>query len=287
MNRPLRIEFAGALYHVTSRGDRQAAIFLDDADRNAWLSVLDKVCVRYNFVVHGFCLMTNHYHVVIETVEGNLAQGMRVLNGSYSQYFNRRHQLVGHLFQGRYHAILVQREAYLLELTRYVVLNPLRAGMVTSLEEWAWSSHTYITGKKRAPIWLEISAVLQHFGRERGNAIEGYQKFIQDGIGGDSPFKNLQHQLILGDEAFITKSQSFAPQGELVAIPKAQRRAACLSLADYQASYPARDEAMARAYHSTAYTMEQIARYFRVSAKTVSRAVKRFDTDQLVSECRH
>ena len=102
--------------------------------RTAWMSTLDMVCARYNFVVHGFCLMTNHYHVVLETIEGNLAQGMRVLTGSYSQYFNRRHDLVGHLFQGRYHAILVQREAYLLALTRYVVLNPLRAGMVPSVD---------------------------------------------------------------------------------------------------------------------------------------------------------
>jgi len=287
MNRPLRIEFAGALYHVTSRGDRQAAIFLDDADRKAWLSTLESVCARYNFVIHGFCLMTNHYHVVLETVEGNLAQGMRVLNGAYSQYFNRRHELVGHLFQGRYRAILVQREIYLLELTRYVVLNPLRAGMVTSLEAWPWCSHFYVTGRKPTPAWLDISATLQHFGRERGAAIDAYRRFVLEGIGRDSPLKNLQHQLILGDEAFIAKSQDGTPANQLTAVARAQRRAVSLTLADYQDRYPSRDEAMARAYHSTAYTMTQIASHFGVSAKTVSRAVKRLETDQSVSKCRH
>jgi REP element-mobilizing transposase RayT len=251
------------------------------------MSTLEQVCARYNFVVHGFCMMTNHYHVVLETIEGNLAQGMRVLNGSYSQYFNRRHNLVGHLFQGRYHAILMQRETYLLELTRYVVLNPLRAGMVTSVDAWPWSSHACIIGKTTAPVWLDTLAVLQHFGSERGAAIEAYNRFLLAGIGRDSPLKNLQHQLILGDEAFIAKYQSMAPLSELTAIPKAQRRAVSLSLPDYRSRYPDRDEAMARAYHSTAYTMQQIAAYFHVSAKTVSRAVKSFKTDQFVSECRH
>ncbi|NGZ84666.1 REP-associated tyrosine transposase [Duganella aceris] len=277
MNRPLRIEFAGALYHVTSRGDRQAAIFLDDVDRTVWMAILAQVCARYNFVIHGFCLMTNHYHVVLETIEGNLSQGMRVLNGTYSQYFNRRHELLGHVFQGRYHAILVQRESYLLELTRYVVLNPLRAGIVTSLEDWPWSSHAYMMGSRPAPAWLDTSTTLQQFGGERATAIHAYHRFVLAGIGCGSPLKDLRHQLILGDDAFIAKTQGGALPGELVAVAKTQRRAVSLTLAEYQQRYPTRDEAMARAYHSTAYTMEQIATHFRVSAKTVSRAVNRFE----------
>ena len=130
MARPLRLEFAGALYHVTSRGDRREDIYLDDGDRQDWLAVLAHVCERFNWVVHAYCQMTNHYHLLVETVDGNLSQGMRQLNGLYTQRFNRRHRQVGHLFQGRYKAILVQKEAHLLELSRYVVLNPVRAGMV-------------------------------------------------------------------------------------------------------------------------------------------------------------
>ena len=118
MARPLRIELAGGVYHVTSRGDRREDIFLTDDDRRAWLKLLGDVCERFNWVCHGWCQMTNHYHVVLETVEANLSQGMRHLNGVYTQYANRAHGRVGHVFQGRYKAILVEKDAYLLELAR-------------------------------------------------------------------------------------------------------------------------------------------------------------------------
>jgi putative transposase len=130
MARPLRIELAAGLYQVTSRGDRREAIFRDDQDREEWLTVLGEVCSRYNWRCHAYCEMTNHYHVVVETPDANLSQGMRQLNGVYTQKLNRRHGLVGHLFQGRYKGILVQRDAYLLQLSRYVVLNPVRARIV-------------------------------------------------------------------------------------------------------------------------------------------------------------
>lgn len=287
MTRPLRIEFAGAFYHVTSRGDRKAAIFRDDRDRATWISTLELVCNRYNFAVHGFCQMTNHYHLIVETVEGNLAQGMRQLNGLYSQYFNRRHNVVGHLFQGRYKAILVQRESYLLELTRYVVLNPLRGGIVKSLDSWPWSSHPYVAGAAPVPAWLNASSILEQFGSERNAAMQAYRSFILAGIGKASPLKEIQHQLILGDKAFTAKSQRGALPAALLAVAKTQRRAVSLSLEDYRTQYPNRNEAMAHAYRSTAYTMEQIAAHFGVSSKTVSRAIKRIETDQSVSECRH
>jgi putative transposase len=136
MARPLRLELAGGVYHVTSRGDGGEDIYLAGADREAWLEVFSHVCERFNWVCHAWCQMTNHYHVLIETPEANLAQGMRQLNGVYTQRFNRAHARVGHVFQGRYKAILVERDSYLLEVARYVVLNPLRAGMVQRLEAW-------------------------------------------------------------------------------------------------------------------------------------------------------
>jgi putative transposase len=129
MARTLRIEYAGAIYHITSRGDRREDIVLDDEDRWLWLEVLSQVCSRFNWRCHAWCLMHNHYHIVIETIEGNLSQGMRQLNGVFTQKSNRRHRRVGHVYQGRFKTILVQKEAYLLELTRYVVLNPIWARM--------------------------------------------------------------------------------------------------------------------------------------------------------------
>ena len=276
MTRPLRLEFAGALYHVTSRGDRKTVIFRDDLDRARWLSILDLVCTRYNFLVLGFCQMTNHYHLILETTEGNLSQGMRQLNGLYSQYFNRRHEVVGHLFQGRYKAILVQREAYLLELTRYVVLNPVRAGFVSSPDAWRWSSHACVMGTVVAPEWLDTVSILRHFGKGRVSAQGAYRRFVLEGIGGESPLKNTRHQLLLGDEAFVAAPENTAREEKFLAVAKTQRRAVSLSLEEYQTRYPDRHEAMAHAYHSTAYTMEQIAAHFGVSSKTVSRAVNAF-----------
>ena len=131
MARPLRIEFSGALYHVTSRGDRREPIFEDNEDRVLFLGTLAEGVERFNWVCHAYCLMTNHYHLVVETPDGNLSKGMRHLNGVYTQASNRRHARVGHLFQGRFKAILVDKDSHLLELARYVVLNPVRAGMVT------------------------------------------------------------------------------------------------------------------------------------------------------------
>ena len=140
MARPLRLELAGGLYHVTSRGNSRQDIYIDDEDRLCWLDLLGDTCTSFNWVCHAYCLMTNHYHIVLETVEGNLSQGMRQLNGVYTQRFNRRHRRVGHVFQGRYKAILVDKDSYLLELSRYVVLNPVRAAMVNDVGDWEWSS---------------------------------------------------------------------------------------------------------------------------------------------------
>ena len=124
MSRPLRLEFAGALYHVTSRGNRREAIYDDEEDRQRFLDLLGDVCDRFRWKIFAYCLMDNHYHLFIETRKGNLSRGMRQLNGVYTQWFNRRHAKGGHVFQGRYKAILVQRESYFLELSRYVALNP-------------------------------------------------------------------------------------------------------------------------------------------------------------------
>lgn len=146
MARPLRIELSGGLYHVTSRGDGREDIYFSDADRRAWLALLGQVCGRFNWVCHAYCLMSNHYHLAIETPEGHLAQGMRQLNGVYTQRVNRTHGRVGHVFQGRYKAILVEKDSHLLALARYVVLNPVRAGMVGDVGDWPWSSHAAMVG---------------------------------------------------------------------------------------------------------------------------------------------
>ena len=275
MTRPLRLEFAGALYHVTSRGNRSGVIFHDDIDRRVWLSILGTVCSRCNFVVHAFCQMTNHYHLVVETIDGDLACGMRQLNGTYSQYFNRRHAFVGHLFQARYHAVLVQKDSHLLELSRYVVLNPLRAGMVASLHAWRWSSHHYMTGAVHAPAWIETEWLLSQFSSDRLRARRAYLDFVMAGRSMPSPLRKTRHHILLGDKTFsidaTTRSNASMPDG----IARVQRKAVALSLDDYAILCADRNDAMVQAYHSTAYSMREIARHFGTSARTVSRAIKR------------
>lgn len=277
MTRPLRLEFPGALYHVTSRGNRRNPIYRDDADRRAWLNVLGQVCERHHFVIHSFCQMSNHYHLLVETVEANLSRGMRHLNGVYTQHFNWRHSLVGHLFQGRYKAILVQKESYLLELSRYIVLNPLRAKVVSSLDDWQWSSHRYLISQECPPCWLERDRLLGRFGNLHTTAALAYQAFVLEGIGGTSPLTAIRHQVLLGDDAFVSKYQYLQRSEELVEVPREERRAVALPLLAYQARYADKNEAMARAYLSTAFTMPQIACAFGVSTKTVSRAVAVFE----------
>jgi putative transposase len=133
----LRLEFAGALYHITSRGNGRDLIYLQDADFELFLQVLTDVCERYDWVVYAYCLMNNHYHLLVKTPDANLSQGMRQLNGVFTQSMDRKHHQVGHLFQGRYKAILEDKNTYLMELCRYIVLNPVRANMVSSPEEWS------------------------------------------------------------------------------------------------------------------------------------------------------
>lgn len=136
MTRPLRLEFPGAVYHLTARGDRRGDIFLDDTDRQTFLRLLEKEVRQQAWRLFAYCLMSNHYHLLVETPDGNLVAGMRRLNGAYTQAFNRRHGRVGHVLQGRYKSIVVDRDAYLLELARYIVLNPVRANMVKRVEDW-------------------------------------------------------------------------------------------------------------------------------------------------------
>lgn len=274
MARPLRLELAGALYHVTSRGDGREDIYLMDDDRVAWLDTLAQVCERFNWVCHAYCQMTNHYHLVVETPDANLSKGMRQLNGVYTQFFNRRHQRVGHVFQGRFKAILVEKDHYLLELARYVVLNPLRARMVRHLDNWKWSSYLATCGKVPKPDWLQCDFVLSQFAGQRSRAIAKYVEFVHEGKGLPSVWDQLRGQVYLGSETFVEKMQTIVDrQPSLTEVPRAQRRALTRALADFAQTHE-RNEAIALAYLSGQHTMAAIAEHFGVHYTTVSRLVK-------------
>src|SRR5512146_253049 len=173
MSRPLRLEFPGALYHVTARGDRREPIFDDDQDRNELLLVLGQALKRFDATCLAYCLMPNHYHFVFETRRANLSRLMRHVNGVYTQRYNRRHHKVGHLFQGRFKAILVDRDAYLLQVCRYVELNPVRAQMVAAPGDWPWSSYLAHVDASMPPPWLDTAGLHAHLlGREAKSAAD-------------------------------------------------------------------------------------------------------------------
>ena len=192
MARPLRIEFAGALYHITARGnERRSIFFLCDEDRLRFLSTLNEVCERFNWHCHAYCQMTNHCHLLVETLDGNLAKGMRQLNGVYSQNINRTHSRAGRLFQGRYTDTLVEKEAYVLELTRYIVLNPVRACMVSQARDWEWSSYSATVGLTETPAFFDdglVAFCLRN--REEGSEIE--IRGLCCGRGWPVPWQNLR-----------------------------------------------------------------------------------------------
>ena len=203
MARSLRIEYPGALYHITSRGDSQERIYISDEDRYLFLNIFSEVCLRSAWICYAYCLMDNHYHLLIETPMGNLSKGMQLLNGIYTQKFNRRHNKVGHVFQGRFKAILVDKDSYLLELSRYIVLNPVRAKMVNSPHEWKWSSYLATTLKESKPSWLFADKILCLFSQVVPTAIQKYQEFVINGIKNKSPWQDLKKQIYLGSDAFI------------------------------------------------------------------------------------
>jgi REP element-mobilizing transposase RayT len=224
MARPLRIQYAGALYHVTSRGNARHPIFRNDFDRKVFLDLLEAVTEDFHWLCHAYCLMANHYHLVIETPEANLSSGMRQLNGVYTMRFNRRHRTVGHVLQGRFKAILIQRESHLLEVCRYVVLNPVRAEGVKRPEEWKWSSYLGTVGLTKSHECLTVDWVLGQFGKTRRFAEKAYRDFVRAGIGGGSIWEEVKGQSVLGEDEFLKELEPFAKGAkEFKEIPRTQR----------------------------------------------------------------
>jgi putative transposase len=177
---------AGGIYHVTTRGNARAPIYLDDVDRLVFLDRLERTVKAFEWIVLAYCLMGNHFHLEIRTPEPNIARGMRSLNGWYAQRFNSRYDRTGHLFEGPYDAKLVEREAHFLEVARYVVRNPIRAGLCQKPEEWPWSSHRAAIGLERAPRWLAVAELLAPFGAPEKRAQQRYRAFVAEAIDGPS-----------------------------------------------------------------------------------------------------
>ena len=271
MARPLRLEFPGAIYHLTNRGNARQKVFFSDADRELFLSTLSGVVSRYGWICHAYCLMANHYHLLVETPKANLSIGMRQLNGMYTQAFNRQHKRVGHLFQGRFKAILVEKESHLLELCRYIVLNPVRIKGSGHAQTWKWSSYRATAGLASVPEFLSTDWILRQFVRNRSQAQKQYQKFVREGLA-SRPWDELKGQIYLGSETFIEKHS--AGKKRLKEIPRAQWRAAKPSLRRIFAK--SGKKAIAEAYEH-GYRLNEIAAHLGVHYATVSRKLKQIE----------
>ena len=286
MARPLRIEYPGAFYHVTARGNEWKDIYKSRRDREKFLSYLELATQRYSAVIHAYCLMTNHYHLLVETPLGNLSKIMQHINSSYTTYYNVKRKRSGHLLQGRYKAILVEADAYACELSRYIHLNPIRAGIVATPEQYPWSSyHGYIKPKDR-PDWLTTKFILGYFPKSQREA--AYRQFVGDMIGREylSPLDSTVASTVLGEEDFLTEIlerhvSGRTPERDLPALrslsgslsPEAIYAATAEALS---ADGQARKAAIHICHRYSGAKLGEIGKYFQLSYSGVTQASKRF-----------
>ncbi len=215
MARPLRIEFQGAFYHITSRGNEKRNIYSSERDRAKFFDFLQTAHDRYRAVIHVYCLMGNHYHFILETPLGNLSRIMHFINCSYSAYYNAAHDRSGHFLQGRFKAILIEAESYIQALSRYIHLNPIRAGIVSSPEQYTWSSYREYVGLRRPSKWLKTEFLLNCFGKTEEEARLKYAEFVCSSINQmtKSPFEDMKCSAILGSDDFIDRFSETGKKG--------------------------------------------------------------------------
>jgi putative transposase len=289
MARPLRIAFPGAFYHVTARGNERKAVFKSIRDRQKFLEYLETATQRYQAVIHAYCLMDNHYHLLLETPSGNLSQIMRHINGAYTTYFNVKRARAGHLFQGRYKAILVQKDEYAKELSRYIHLNPVRAKLAETPDKYEWSSYNFYIGAKRAPNWLHRDFILSCFGDTAPVAQQGYKAFVSFLVGQtyDSPLKEVTASVLLGSQDFIefikgTYLSDKKPVRDLPAIKQLVRKITCQEIFDRVESQFGKDPATARTIKlylcrkHTGEKLKTIGAQFGIGDSAVAQSCKRF-----------
>lgn len=277
MSRPVRIEFPGAHYYVTSKGLNDKSVFRDKEDRAVFLNVLSGVVSRFGWMLHSYVMMDSHYHLVVECPQANLSKGMRQLNGVYTQHFNRRHIEDGPLFQGRFRSVLFEAENYLLPLCRHVVLNPVRVSASASAQQYKWSSHKATAGQAKAPEFLSTEKVLGQFGKRAKENQRKYREYVKAGIDEASPLLDRSSQVLLGSPQFIGEMQPIL-NGEKLAKrgPKQARRRRSLPVLFRnvdQKTKAERNELIRKAHIDHGYTLMEIGEHLGLHYTTVSKVV--------------
>ena len=283
MARQLRIQFEGALYHIISRGNERMMIFLEDADRIKYLNILNTTIQRFNWLCHVYCLMGNHYHLMIETPDANLAKGMKYLNQIYSQFFNWKYNRVGHVLQGRYKSYIVQKEAYLLHCCRYIVLNPWEAKLVEHPKEWKWSSYGATAGLIKPQPFLTTDWLLEIFGSNVKRARENYVKFIEADMNGKRSKLEYKYQLFLGSDEFAENIlKRYGPFSTMTDVNNTQLGFGRPTLDEIfnggKMSNEIRNQAIRRAYREHKYPLKIIAIHLNMNPNYLCNILKKMET---------
>lgn len=267
----------GGVYHIVSRGNARQDVFLDDGDRRRFLFTLRCVVERSNVLCHAYCLMSNHYHLLLETPDANISLAIRQLNGVYAQSFNRRHARVGHVFQGRFTSRLVEKDSHLLAVSRYIVLNPVRADLVRRAADWTWSSYRAQVGCCEPPSFLTVDWLLTCFdATDRRKAQRAYLRFVQEGLDGAEPL--LEEVPILGRPSFVAsfreRLRRVAPLKEIPRVHRFAARPTLREIFDGCTNRRDRNARIREAHVAHAYMMTEIARHLNLHPMTISRAVR-------------
>jgi putative transposase len=276
MARGPRLQLRGATYHVMSRGNRKSIIFEDDSDRQRFVELLGETADRYRLLCHSYCLMGNHYHVVIEASDCNLSEAMHWLNGGFAQHSNRRHHRTGHLLQGRFKSLLVGDDIYLRAANAYVVLNPVRAGLVADPSEWRWSSYRATTGMETPPDWLDMTWLSWVFGgRTLGDAQRHFREFVSTRPDGT---QLAEETLVFGNEILRERARTVIGatlhQSRLPREYRALSRPSLGELFPRQLTKFDRNARILRAHVVHGYRLAEIAACLFLHPNTVSRVVQ-------------
>lgn len=294
MARQLRIEYPDAHYHVTARGNERKEIFKSDKDREKFLSYLESAVKRYNAVIHAWCLMSNHYHLLVETPSGNLSQIMQHINGAYTNYFNTKRKRSGHLFQGRYKGILVEADEYTLELSRYIHLNPVRIGIINDPGDYKWSSFQEYVGKRKIPDWLATEFILKYFDKSEPAAQKKYSQFVEEMIGKEheSPLQQMVASTMLGTPKFVAAIQEQhldgkSPDRNLPALKQLKGKPTIDQILEITENVLNADEKFATklaihlCHRYSGAKLKEIGERFGVKESAVSQSSGRFEVEQV------
>ena len=285
MARPLRIQYPGAMYHIISRGNGRMTIFHNEKDRMKFVYFMDRVVHKYNWIIHTYCLMGNHYHILLETPDANMVPGMKQLNQFYSQFYNWKYRRLGSVLQGRYKSWLMEKESKFLDNCQYIVNNPVVAGLIEHPSQWPWSNFRATRGLEKPPDFLEIDSLLGHFSASRITAQWMYGEFVLAGLDTESPLKEAKQQIFLGSDAFIAEAMQYVnDHDKLNNVPRLQKHAARPSLEiifkdAVEAPKERRNHLIMTAHDTHAYTQREIGEHLGMHPGYISNIVLKLRKD--------